>query len=62
MGLTRSDADQAIRNEGFDVVVIVKKESKKIPAGRRNRVWKQDPGGGSKADYGSSVTIWVNPS
>ena len=62
LGLRRSNAEQAIRNEGFEVEVIVKKEAKKIPAGRRGRVWKQDPGGGSKAAYGSTVTIWVNPS
>ena len=62
LGLTRADAEQAIRNEGFEVKVVERKESSQVPKGRRGRVWKQDPSGGAKADYGSTVTIWVNPS
>jgi penicillin-binding protein 1A len=62
LGMRRSDAESAIRNEGFTVRVVERKEAKTVPSGRRGRVWKQDPGGGSKADYGSRVTIWVNPS
>ena len=62
LGMTRFDAERTIRNEGFEVRVVERRESSKIPKGRRGRVWKQDPSGGSKADYGSTVTIWVNPS
>jgi hypothetical protein len=62
LGMRRRDATRTIRYEGFAVRVVEKKEAQTIPSGRRGRVWKQDPGGGSRADYGSTVTIWVNPS
>jgi penicillin-binding protein 1A len=62
LGMRRADAARVIRNEGFEVRVVERKEAKTVPSGRRGRVWKQDPSGGSKAPYGSTVNIWVNPS
>lgn len=60
LGYTRSQAEAAIRNAGFEVEVITESEGGN---GRknRNRVWKQSPSGGSTAQEGSTVTIWVNP-
>ncbi|MFN2526116.1 MAG: transglycosylase domain-containing protein [Actinomycetota bacterium] len=62
LGYTRSAAEAALRNEGFNVRVIVESESDPQEARKRKgRVWKQDPAGGTQAEEGSTVTIWVNP-
>jgi penicillin-binding protein 1A len=62
LGLTMEDARDRLRASGFEVDIVYEKESGKGRA-RRNegRVWKQSPGGGSEAERGSTVTIWVNP-
>ncbi|MDQ3957770.1 MAG: transglycosylase domain-containing protein [Actinomycetota bacterium] len=62
LGMRRSDAESELRAAGFEVQVIVEKESSPGQAKKnRGRVWKQAPGGGSEAEKGSTVTIWVNP-
>jgi len=62
LGLTRDEAVERLRQSGFKAEVITEAESRKSRA-RRNagRVWKQNPAGGSEAERGSTVTIWVNP-
>ena len=60
VGSQRGAAEATLRNQGFSVKVVSEKEKgrgKKRPG----RVWRQSPGGGSKAGKGSTVTIWVNP-
>ena len=62
LGLTRAQAEKILRDEGFEVDVIVERESDDDGyRRRRGRVWKQSPPGGSDAPEGSVVTIWVNP-
>ncbi len=62
LGMTRSAAENAIRNAGFEVEVITESEGGKEGRRNKNRVWKQSPAGGTFAERGSTVTIWVNPS
>jgi membrane peptidoglycan carboxypeptidase len=62
LGYTREQAEQVLKDAGFKVEVIVEAESDPEDAKKRKgRVWKQDPAGGSQAEKGSTVTIWVNP-
>ena len=62
LGYNRSAAEAALRNAGFAVRVVTEAESSPGQAKKRkNRVWKQSPAGGSEAERGSVVTIWVNP-
>ena len=62
LGMSRSDSEETLKDEGFNVQVIIQSESNKKKAKKRaGRVWKQSPGGGSEAEEGSTVTIWVNP-
>lgn len=61
LGYTRSAAEAAIRNAGFNPRVVVESESGKNGKKNKNRVWKQSPSGGTRAAEGSTVTIWVNP-
>lgn len=62
LGLPESAARERIENAGFIAEVLHEAESGK---GRSNKnsgkVWKQSPGGGTEAERGSTVTIWVNP-
>jgi penicillin-binding protein 1A len=62
LGQSRSSAESELRAAGFSVRIITEKESAPGQAKKnRGRVWKQDPAGGSSAEDGSTVTIWVNP-
>jgi membrane peptidoglycan carboxypeptidase len=62
LGLERGEATQAIEDAGLDVETIVEPESDEAQARRKaGLVWKQAPAGGSEADKGSTVTIWINP-
>lgn len=61
LGMTRAQAEAAIRNAGFDPEVITESEGGKKARRNKNRVWKQSPSGGTQAEEGSTVTIWVNP-
>ncbi|MGH2730984.1 MAG: transglycosylase domain-containing protein, partial [Actinomycetota bacterium] len=62
LGLTRPDAEKALKDAGFEVAIVEEAESDPKDAHkRRGRVWKQSPGGGTEAEEGSTVTIWVNP-
>jgi hypothetical protein len=62
IGYERGAAISLLEGKGFDVDVVEEAES----GGGRGRkksgkVWRQSPGGGSEADEGDTVTIWVNP-
>ena len=62
VGSERGAAISLLEGKGFDVDVVEEAES----GGGRGRkksgkVWRQSPGGGSEADEGDTVTIWVNP-
>jgi penicillin-binding protein 1A len=62
LGMARAQAVAAIQADGFEARVIEQKESDKQDAQRnQGRVWQQRPAGGTKAERGSTVTIWVNP-
>lgn len=62
LGLHRDEAFARLRDAGFEVDTIEEAESGKGRARKnRGRVWKQSPAGGSQAEDGSTVTIWVNP-
>ena len=56
VGLTRGAAESELRGNGFQVETILQPGP-----GGKNRVWRQSPNGGSTANEGSEVTIWVNP-
>ena len=60
LGYTRGAAEAELKNAGFSIDVIYERES---GPGRKkkDRVWKQNPAGGTEAKQGSRVTIWVNP-
>ena len=60
LGLHVDDARERIRAAGFEVDTIYERESGP-GRGRRGKVWKQSPAGGTRAKRGSSVKIWVNP-
>jgi membrane peptidoglycan carboxypeptidase len=62
LGQSRASAESELRDAGFAVRVITEKESAPGQAKKnKGRVWKQDPAGGTSAESGSTVTIWVNP-
>jgi penicillin-binding protein 1A len=62
LGLPESDARERLEGSGFHVEIIHEAESSKGHAkNHRGEVWKQSPGGGTEAERGSTVTIWVNP-
>jgi beta-lactam-binding protein with PASTA domain len=62
LGMKEGDAKYVLEDAGFEVVIIEEAESDEKEAHkRRGRVWKQSPGGGSEAEKGSEVVIWVNP-
>lgn len=62
LGYSRNHAESTLRNAGFEVVVHIQPEGGRGRGRKnRNRVWKQSPAGGSEAEEGSTVTIWVNP-
>ena len=61
LGYSRGQAEAAIRNAGFEVETITESEGGKDAKRNKGRVWKQSPSGGSTAQQGSTVTIWVNP-
>ena len=62
LGYTRGQAEAELKNAGFKVEIVYEEESSRKQARRnRGRVWKQSPAGGTEAERGSTVTIWVNP-
>ena len=61
LGYSSEQARSTLRNAGFDVEVVFQSEPGRKGNSRRNRVWKQSPSGGTPAEQGSNVTIWVNP-
>ena len=62
LGQTRAEAEATLEDHGYEVAVIVERESNRRKA-RKNagRVWKQSPAGGTQYKKGKTVTIWVNP-
>jgi len=62
LGHTRAEAEAILEDHGYEVAVIVEKESNRRRA-RKNagRVWKQSPASGTEYEKGKTVTIWVNP-
>ncbi len=60
--MTEDEARDALRDAGFKVEVIYEAQDPPREA-RQNAglVWRQSPEGGSTAEEGSVVTIWVNP-
>jgi penicillin-binding protein 1A len=62
VGYERGAAISLLEGDGFDVDVIEQAESSRGQAKKNSeKVWRQSPGGGSEADEGDTVTIWVNP-
>ncbi len=62
IGHHEARAESQLHNAGFDVRVIYQRESDPSDAARnKRRVWKQSPASGTRAEPGSTVTIWVNP-
>jgi membrane peptidoglycan carboxypeptidase len=62
LGLSRSEAESRLENEGFEVRAVIEPESDPKQAKKHEgRVWKQDPASGTEAKKGATVTIWVNP-
>jgi penicillin-binding protein 1A len=61
LGMTKSEARDTLLDAGFNVEVITEAEAGRGANENANRVWKQSPAGGTKAEKGSTVTIWVNP-
>jgi serine/threonine-protein kinase len=61
LGYTSEQARATLRNAGFDVEVVFQSEPGRKGNSRNDRVWKQSPSGGTAAQQGSNVTIWVNP-
>ena len=61
LGYSSGDAQSVLRNAGFDVTVVSESEPGRRGNSGKNRVWKQSPSGGTPAQQGSNVTIWVNP-
>ena len=60
LGYTRGAAEAELKNAGFKVEVVYQEESGRGRK-KKDRVWKQSPAGGTEAEQGSTVTIWVNP-
>ena len=61
LGYSSGDAQATLRNAGFDVTIVSESEPGRRGKSGKNRVWKQSPSGGTPAERGSNVTIWVNP-
>ena len=61
LGYSSGDAQSVLRNAGFDVTVIEESEPGRKGKSGKRRVWKQSPSGGTPAEQGSNVTIWINP-
>jgi serine/threonine-protein kinase len=62
LGLSRAEAEKTLEGAGFEVDVQVQAEADPAAAeARKGKAWKQSPGGGSPADAGSTVVLWVNP-
>ncbi|MGH2694364.1 MAG: transglycosylase domain-containing protein [Actinomycetota bacterium] len=62
LGHTRADAEAILEDHGYEVAVIVQRESNRRQANKnRGRVWKQSPASGTNYEKGKTVTIWVNP-
>ena len=62
LGYSQGQAVSMLRREGFNVSVVHEAESDPQEAEQNSgEVWKQSPPGGTEAEVGSTVTIWVNP-
>jgi penicillin-binding protein 1A len=62
LGKKADEARRMLHDAGFNVRLVYQRESNRERARRnRDRVWKQNPAGGTRAKRGSQVTIWVNP-
>ncbi|MGH2807427.1 MAG: transglycosylase domain-containing protein [Actinomycetota bacterium] len=59
-GMTRSEAENVIRDAGLVPNSVTRKQGDGWRR-RRGRVWEQDPGPGARVDEGSTVTFYVNP-
>ena len=60
LGLSESAARERLEGAGFDVSIVREQESSRDRSNKK-KVWKQSPAGGTEAERGSTVTIWVNP-
>jgi penicillin-binding protein 1A len=62
LGQPEGSAESELHSGGYDVRVVYRRESSPGQA-RKNSglVWKQSPASGTRAEPGSTVTIWVNP-
>jgi len=61
LGLLTDEAVAAIEAAGLVPQVLVEPEPPPGPADRIGRVWKQSPVSGQRAEEGTTVTVWVNP-
>jgi penicillin-binding protein 1A len=60
LGLPEETARQRLEDAGFRVETIHERESGHGKP-KSGKVWKQSPAGGTEANRGSIVTIWINP-
>lgn len=62
LGLDRGEAEDLLRDRGFEPEVVIERESNARQARKNSgEVWKQQPSSGTDLDEGDTVTIWVNP-
>jgi penicillin-binding protein 1A len=60
IGMTEAEARDVLKDAGFKVDIQEEDGPGRGP-NRRGKVWAQDPEGGSEAEAGSTVTIFVEP-
>jgi serine/threonine-protein kinase len=62
LDLAEAEAREKVADAGLKVKVVEQQEPKSPGSGsRKGKVWKQSPAGGSPADRGDTVTVYVNP-
>ena len=61
LGLLADQAAATIRAAGFIANIVVAAEPPPGTVDSAGKAWKQSPISGSRADQGSTVTVWVNP-
>jgi penicillin-binding protein 1A len=62
VGMAQRDAVDKLQAAGFGVAVIQKPQCTGDGCSPPHAVvWREDPAGGTKAEQGSTVTIWANP-
>jgi serine/threonine-protein kinase len=61
LGLLSDEASFAAGAKGLQLRIVQQAEPPPGSPARAGRIWKQSPVGGTVADEGDTVTVWVNP-